>query len=140
MTPTDLRNIIKQWKVKNNGDVNTIFTDEFSNSTTDKLRNNDNSPNAAGANRLISNDMVKNNPGKIVSSEIKKYIKDRDIPDSNGYSGTPPSAAFKTDFNAYYSGDNVDNGPEEPKGVKLYLGDPSTVKGQRMNQIGRAHV
>ena len=135
MTPTDLRNIIKQWKVKNNGDVNTIFTDEFSNSTTDKLRNNDNSPNAAGANRLISNDMVKNNPGKIVSSEIKKYIKDRDIPDSNGYSGTPPSAAFKTDFNAYYSGDNVDNGPEEPKGVKLYLGDPSTVKGQRMNLI-----
>ncbi|MBR4376177.1 MAG: BspA family leucine-rich repeat surface protein [Spirochaetia bacterium] len=135
MTPTDLRNIIKQWKLKNNGDVNTIFTDEFSNSTTDKLRNNDNSPNAAGANRLISNDMVKNNPGKIVSSEIKKYIKDRDIPDSNGYSGTPPSAAFKTDFNAYYSGDNVDNGPEEPKGVKLYLGDPSTVKGQRMNLI-----
>ena len=141
MTPEKLRAIIVQWKVKDNGVINTIFTDDYSNSTTDKLRNNDNSPHPAGANRLISGDMVKNNPSGISSSKIKEYIKDRTIPDSNGYSGTPPSMAFKTDFNAYYSGDNVDNGPEEPKGVKLYLGDPNAspnskaVQGQRLNLI-----
>ena len=125
MTPEKLRAIIGQWKVKNNGVINTIFTDSYSNSTTDKLRNNDNSPHPAGANRLISNDMGNNNPSGIPSSEIKKYIKDRDIPDSNGYSGAPPSKAFNTDLEKYTTKD----------GVELYLGVPNTVKGQRMNEI-----
>ena len=125
MTPTDLRNIVKQWKVKNNDVVNSIFTDGYSNSSTDKLRNDDNSPHPAGANRLISIDMGKDDPSGISSSKIKEYIPDRTIPSSNGYSGTPPSKAFNTDLEKYTTKD----------GVELYLGVPNTIKGQRMNLI-----
>ena len=125
MTPEKLRAIIVQWKVKNNGVVNTIFTDGYSNSTTDKLRNDDNSPHPAGANRLISIDMGKDNPSGISSSKIKEYIPDRTIPSSNGYSGAPPSKAFNTDFEKYTTKD----------GVELYLGAPNTIKGQRLNLI-----
>jgi hypothetical protein len=125
MTPTKLRAIIAQWKVKNNGVVNTIFTDDYSNSPTDKLRNDDNSPHPAGANRLISIDMRNNNPSGISSSKISEYIPDRVIPSSNGYSGSPPSKAFDSDFEAYETAD----------GVELYLGSPGTIKGQRLNLI-----
>ena len=125
MTPTKLRAIIAQWKVKNNGVVNTIFTDDYSNSPTDKLRNDDNSPHPAGANRLISIDMRNNNPSGISSSKISEYIPDRVIPSSNGYSGSPPSKAFDSDFEKYTTAD----------GVELYLGSPGNVKGQRLNLI-----
>ena len=125
MTPTKLRAIIGQWKLKNNGVLNTIFTDDYSNSTTDKLRNNDNSPHPAGANRLISNDIIKYKPSGISSGDISQYIKDRVIPSSNGYpEGNPPSKAFETDLEKYTTAD----------GVELYLGVPNTVKGQRLNE------
>ncbi len=125
MTPTKLRAIIGQWKLKNNGVLNTIFTDDYSNSTTDKLRNNDNSPHPAGANRLISNDIIKYKPSGISSGDISQYIKDRFIPSSNGYpEGNPPSKAFETDLEKYTTAD----------GVELYLGVPNTVKGQRLNE------
>ena len=124
MTPEKLRAIIGQWKLKNDGVLNTIFTDDYSNSTTDKLRNNDNSPHPAGANRLISNDMGNNNPSGISSSKISEYIPDRVIPSSNGYSGAPPSKAFNTDLEKYTTKDSVE----------LYLGVPNTVKGQRLNE------
>ena len=118
MTPEKLRVIIGQWKVKNNGVVNTIFTDEFSNSTIDKLREED---GIYGKNRMISNDMINNNPGK---SPVY-HADGRTVPQSNGYSGTPPSVAFKTDLEKYTTADGVD----------LYLGVPSNAKGQRMNLI-----
>ena len=131
MTPADLRDIIKQWKVKkNNGVVNTIFTDEFSNHTVDQLRQwkPDGPPDIRGANRIISNDMV----------ETKAYInshrspvynpgnRPKPVPQSNGYDGDgnyPPSKAFDSDFEAYETAD----------GVELYLGSPGTIKGQRLN-------
>lgn len=123
MTPEKLRAIIAQWKVKNNGVVNTIFTDEFSNSSVNKLRDYepDGPPNIRGANRIISNDMGNNNPGK---SPVYKP-EGRTIPQSNGYSGTPPSAAFNTDHEKYTTRDGVD----------MYLGAPNTVLGQRLNLI-----
>ena len=131
MTPADLRDIIIQWKVKNNkGVVNTIFTDEFSNDTVNKLRQwePDGPPDIRGANRIISNDMI----------ETKTYINNhrspvynpgdrpKPVPRSNGYDGDgdyPPSVAFGTDFAKYTTAD----------GVELYLGNPSSAKGQRLN-------
>ena len=125
MTPTKLRAIIGKWKVKidpnggnDDSNINSLF---LSNATTGSERD------PAGANRIISNDMGTNGGkhNKIPSSEIKKYIKDRVIPDSNGYAGDPPSLAFETDFGAYETAD----------GVLLYLGNPGTVQGQRLNLI-----
>jgi len=131
MTPADLRDIIIQWKVKNNkGVVNTIFTDEFSNDTVDKLRqwNPDGPPDIRGANRIISNDMIKT---KTYINNNRSPVYDpgdrpKPVPRSNGYDGDgdyPPSVAFGTDFAKYTTADDVE----------LYLGNPSSAKGQRLN-------
>ncbi|MBQ3713841.1 MAG: BspA family leucine-rich repeat surface protein, partial [Spirochaetia bacterium] len=123
MTPEKLRAIIAQWKLKDNDVLNPIFTDSYSNDNSHSdLRADD---GIYGKNRLISNDMGNNNPSGISSSNIKTYIKDRDIPSSNGYSGAPPSKAFNTDLAKYTTAD----------GVELYLGVPNTVRGQRLNLI-----
>ena len=135
MTPTKLRKIIEKWKVEinpNGGDADSNINPLFlSNATSGSER----SPE--GANRIVSNDMGYNNGkhDKIISSEIKKYIKDRDIPDSHGYNGNPPSnnsdpnngdLGFEQDTAKYVTMD----------GISLYLGhDIGTVKGQRLNRV-----
>ena len=132
MTPTKLRAIIAQWKVKNNGVLNSIFTDSYSNDNSHSdLRADD---GIYGKNRLISNDMCKDNPGGISKSDIKTYIKDRDIPGSNGYSGTPPS--FNTDPNKGDLGFTADTGAYVTRdGVSMYLGykPQNNIRDQRLN-------
>ena len=138
MTPTKLRAIIAQWKVKNNGVLNSIFTDTFSNcnKNADPYRDLRADDGIYGKNRLISNDMCKNKPGGISSSDIKRdYIKDRDIPSSNGYTtGTPPS--FNTDPNNGDLGFTADTGAYVTKdGVSMYLGaqPQNNIRDQRLN-------
>ena len=132
MTPTKLRAIIAQWKVKNNDILNPIFTDSYSNDNDHPdLRADD---GIYGKNRLISNDMCKNDPSGIKKSDIKTYIKDRDIPGSNGYSGTPPS--FNTDPNNGDLGFTADTGAYVTRdGVTMYLGKKpqSNIRDQRLN-------
>ena len=133
MTPTKLRAIIAQWRVKidpNGGDddsnINSLF---LSNAASGGERTPE------GANRIVSNDMAANDPSGISSSKIKEYIKGRVIPDSNGYSGTPPSN--NSDPNNGDLGFNYDTAAYVTKdGISLYLGsDIKGVRGQRLNRV-----
>ena len=79
--------------------------------------------------------MASNNPSGISSSNIKNYIKDRNIPSSNGYSGTPPSN--NSDPNNGDLGFNYDNAAYVTKdGISLYLGSNiGSIRGQRLNRV-----
>ena len=131
MTPTNLRAIIAQWKVKldpNGGNDDSNINPLFLSNEKD---GGERTPE--GANRIVSNDMIADAPDGILSSTIKqKYIKDRDIPSSHGYkeAGGPPSKAFGNDVEettkAYVTKD----------GISLYLGiHINHVRGQRLNRV-----
>ena len=134
MTPTDLRNIISQWKVKyydkaeGQWKINSIFLDEYSNDNRNYSPYNDLRADEGiyGKNRLISMDMVYAKKDIKRSDVYNPGDRPNPVPRSNGYDGEgnyPPSVAFKTDFAKYTSAD----------GVELYLGNPESVQGQRMN-------
>ncbi|MBO7048506.1 MAG: BspA family leucine-rich repeat surface protein [Spirochaetia bacterium] len=111
MTPTKLRAIIAQWKVKidpngtdEDSNINPLFVNQYSNATSGGERTE------AGANRILSNDLIQNNPSP-------RY--------ATGGVTPPPSVAFKNDTDAYVTKD----------GVTFYLGTQlNKVLGQRLNK------